>query len=117
MDKNLEDGRKMRFIYQELPKDAAFITGQIAVILLAGYGFHATKTAHPMLNLILFRIRTFRTAVGGSFLTRLGIGGIPFLFPLLYQVGLGFTPIQSGLLMVPQAIAAMRLKAHMSSQH
>jgi len=63
-----------------------------------------------MLNLILFRIRTFRAAVSGSFLTRLGIGGIPFLFPLLYQVGLGFTPIQSGLLMMPQAIAAMSLK-------
>ncbi|MGB6482375.1 MAG: DHA2 family efflux MFS transporter permease subunit [Candidatus Acidiferrales bacterium] len=85
----------------------------VSVVLLAGYGFHATKTAHPMLNLILFRIRTFRAAVSGSFLTRLGIGGIPFLFPLLYQVGLGFTPIQSGLLMMPQAIAAMSLKVTM----
>jgi MFS family permease len=66
-----------------------------------------------MLNLILFRIRTFRAAVDGSFLTRLGIGGIPFLFPLLYQVGLGFTPIQSGLLMMPQAIAAISLKVLM----
>jgi MFS family permease len=81
--------------------------------LLAGYAFHATKTAYPMLNLILFRLRTFRAAVSGSFLTRLGIGGIPFLFPLLYQVGLGFTPIQSGLLMMPQAIAAMSLKVTM----
>src|SRR6202161_152670 len=85
----------------------------VSIILLAGYGFHATETAHPMLNLILFRIRTFRAAVGGSFLTRLGIGGIPFLFPLLYQVGLGFTPIQSGLLMMPQAIAAISLKVTM----
>jgi EmrB/QacA subfamily drug resistance transporter len=85
----------------------------LSVALLAGYGFHATKTAFPMLNLALFRIRTFRAAVSGSFLTRLGIGGIPFLFPLLYQVGLGFTPIQSGLLMMPQAIAAMTLKVTM----
>ncbi|MGA8267886.1 MAG: DHA2 family efflux MFS transporter permease subunit, partial [Candidatus Acidiferrales bacterium] len=85
----------------------------ISIVLLAGYGFHATRTAHPMLNLILFRIRTFRVAVNGSFLTRLGVGGIPFLFPLLYQVGLGFTPIQSGLLMMPQAIAAMSLKPTM----
>jgi MFS family permease len=38
---------------------------------------------------------------------------IPFLFPLLYQVGLGFTPIQSGLLMMPQALAAMSLKLTM----
>jgi EmrB/QacA subfamily drug resistance transporter len=85
----------------------------VSIILLAGYGFHATRTAHPMLKLVLFRIRTFRSAVSGSFITRLGIGGIPFLFPLLYQVGLGFTPIQSGLLMMPQAIAAMSLKVTM----
>jgi EmrB/QacA subfamily drug resistance transporter len=85
----------------------------LSAALLAGYGFHASKTAYPMLNLVLFRIRTFRAAVSGSFLTRLGIGGIPFLFPLLYQVGLGFTPIQSGLLMMPQAIAAISLKVTM----
>src|ERR1700683_357550 len=82
----------------------------VSIILLAGYGFHATRTPHPMLRLAWFRLRTFRPAVGGSFLTRLGIGGIPFLFPLLYQVGLGFTPIQSGLLTMPQAFAAMSLK-------
>jgi EmrB/QacA subfamily drug resistance transporter len=85
----------------------------LSIALLAGYGLHATRTPHPMLRLALFRIRTFRAAVSGSFLTRLGIGGIPFLFPLLYQVGLGFTPIQSGLLMMPQAIAAMSLKLTM----
>jgi len=85
----------------------------LSLALLAGYGFHATRTAHPLLGLMLFRIRTFRAAVSGSFLTRLGIGGIPFLFPLLYQVGLGFTPIQSGLLMMPQAIAAISLKLTM----
>ena len=74
---------------------------------------HAARTVFPLLSLALFRIRTFRAAVSGSFFTRIGIGGIPFLFPLLYQVGLGFTPIQSGLLMMPQAIAAMSLKMTM----
>jgi EmrB/QacA subfamily drug resistance transporter len=102
-------------VFGEHTLNAGEILGLLALsaLLLAGYGFHATKTAYPMLNLILFRIRTFRVAVNGSFLTRLGIGGIPFLFPLLYQVGLGFTPIQSGLLMMPQAIAAMSLKVTM----
>jgi EmrB/QacA subfamily drug resistance transporter len=85
----------------------------ISAALLAGYGLHATRTAYPLLHLTLFRIRTFRAAVSGSFFTRLGIGGIPFLFPLLYQVGLGLTPIQSGLLMMPQALAAMSLKMTM----
>ncbi len=82
-------------------------------VLLASYGIRATRTPYPLLRLSLFRIRTFRAAVSGSYFTRLGIGGIPFLFPLLYQVGLGFTPIQSGLLMMPQAFAAMSLKLTM----
>jgi len=85
----------------------------MAALLLAGYGFRATRTSFPLLRLSLFRIRTFRASVNGSFLTRLGIGGMPFLFPLLYQVGLGFTPVQSGELMMPQAIAAMSLKLTM----
>jgi EmrB/QacA subfamily drug resistance transporter len=85
----------------------------ISIALLAGYGLHSMRSAYPLLRLALFRIRTFRAAVGGSFFTRLGIGGIPFLFPLLYQVGLGFSPIQSGLLMMPQAFAAMSLKLTM----
>jgi EmrB/QacA subfamily drug resistance transporter len=84
-----------------------------SILLLTGYGLHAARTAFPLLNLALFRIRTFRAAVSGSFFTRLGIGGIPFILPLLYQVGLGFTPIQSGLLMMPQAIAAMSFKMTM----
>jgi EmrB/QacA subfamily drug resistance transporter len=85
----------------------------ISIALLAGYGLHAEKTTFPLLDLILFRIRTFRSAVSGSFFTRIGLGGIPFLLPLLYQVGLGFSPIQSGLLIMPQAIAAMSLKMTM----
>src|SRR5580700_1971703 len=85
----------------------------ISIALLAGYGLHGARTEYPLLSLLLFRIRTFRTAVSGSFFTRIGIGGIPFLFPLLYQVGLGLSPVQSGLLMMPQAIAAMSLKMTM----
>ena len=82
----------------------------IALLLLAAYGVNSLRTRQPLLRLSLFRTRTFAAAVAGSFATRIGIGGIPFLFPLLYQVGLGFTPVQSGLLMMPQAIAAISLK-------
>jgi EmrB/QacA subfamily drug resistance transporter len=85
----------------------------ISIVLLAGYGLHGAHAMFPLLRLSLFRIRTFRAAVSGSFVTRLGIGGIPFLLPLLYQVGLGFTPVQSGLLIMPQAVAAMSLKMTM----
>jgi MFS family permease len=85
----------------------------ISLSLLAGYGFHATRTEFPLLRLSLLRIRTFRAAVSGGFFTRLGIGGVPFLLPLLYQVGLGFSPVQSGMLIMPQAIASMAIKVVM----
>jgi EmrB/QacA subfamily drug resistance transporter len=85
----------------------------ISAALLAAYGLHTKRTAHPLLRLKLLAVRTFRVAVSGNLFTRLGIGGIPFLLPLLYQVGLGFSAIQSGLLIMPQAFAAMSLKLTM----
>jgi EmrB/QacA subfamily drug resistance transporter len=85
----------------------------MSLVLLVGYGIHSRSLEFPLLELKLFAIRTFRAAVSGSFFTRLGIGGVPFLLPLLYQVGLGFTPIQSGLLVMPQALAAMSMKVIM----
>ena len=79
----------------------------VAIVLLFGYSLHAKGTSHPLLRIELFRIRTMRVAVIGNFITRLGLGGLPFLLPLLYQIGLGFTPIQSGLLIMPQSVAAI----------
>ena len=83
----------------------------LSALLLVGYAINATHNRHPLLLLGLFHLRTFRAAVGGSFFSRLGLGGIPFLFPLLYQIGLGYSAVQSGLLVMPQAVAAMGIKA------
>jgi EmrB/QacA subfamily drug resistance transporter len=85
----------------------------ISLVLIVGYGLHAASAKFPLLQMKLFSRRTFRAAVSGSFFTRIGIGGVPFLLPLLYQVGLGFTPVQSGLLIMPQALAAMASKSVM----
>ena len=82
----------------------------LAISLLAGYVLHARQVAYPLLRLALFRIRTFRVSVVGGFVTRLGVGGLPFLLPLLYQLGLGLPAWQSGLLMMPAAAAAMGMK-------
>jgi EmrB/QacA subfamily drug resistance transporter len=82
----------------------------LALSLLAAYGLHASRTEHPLLRLALFRVRTFRVSVVGGFVTRLGIGGLPFLQPLLYQLGLGLPAWESGLLMMPAAAAAMGMK-------
>jgi hypothetical protein len=52
-------------------------------------------------------VRTFRISVLGGFVTRLGIGGVPFLLPLLFQIGLGYGPLMAGLLTMPLAVAAI----------
>ena len=85
----------------------------LSAALLAAYFRHAITAAHPLLQLGLFRLRTFRSSVVGSFITRLGAGGIPFLLPLLYQVGLGYTAVQSAFLLMPQSIAAMGVRTAM----
>ncbi len=81
-----------------------------ALILLFAYAWHAQSRRHPLLTLNLFGLRTFRISVVGGFVTRLGISGMPFLLPLLYQIGLGYTPWQAGLLTMPQAAAAIGMK-------
>jgi EmrB/QacA subfamily drug resistance transporter len=78
--------------------------------LLAAYAWHARQVEHPLLRLTLFKVRTFRVSVVGGFITRLGVGGMPFLLPLLYQLGLGLPAWESGLLMMPIAAAAMFMK-------
>ena len=88
----------------------AVLTLGLSVALLAAYGWHASGIEFPLLRLALFRIRTFRISVLGGFVTRLGVGGLPFLLPLLYQIGLGLPAWQSGLLMMPAALAAMGMK-------
>jgi EmrB/QacA subfamily drug resistance transporter len=82
----------------------------LALALLAAYVWHARQIAHPLIQLALFKIRTFRVSVWGGLVTRLGIGGMPFLLPLLYQLGLGMPAWESGLLTMPSAAAAMGMK-------
>jgi EmrB/QacA subfamily drug resistance transporter len=82
----------------------------VALGLLAAYAVHAARNPYPLLRLALFRVRTFRVAVGGGFITRIGMGGMPFLLPLLYQLGMGLPAWQSGLLMMPSAAAAITMK-------
>ncbi len=81
-----------------------------AITLLTVYVWHGQRTASPLLDLDLFRVRTFRVSVLGGFVTRLGFGGMPFLLPLLLQIGLGYAPWLAGLLTMPQAIAAIAMK-------
>jgi len=88
---------------------AAGILGAAVVFLLL-YCRHAMRESTPLLQLRLFRARTFRLAITGNLLMRLGVGGMPFLLPVLYQLVLGYAPWAAGLLILPQALAAMLMK-------
>jgi EmrB/QacA subfamily drug resistance transporter len=99
----------------ELPALQVAVLLALALALLLAYGWHATREPAPLLRLGVFRARTFRVAVLGGFVTRLGIGGMPLLLPLLYQLGLGLPAWESGLLMMPAAAAAMSMKLLSSS--
>ncbi|HTZ19415.1 MAG TPA: MFS transporter [Opitutaceae bacterium] len=79
--------------------------------LLGVYYWHGRRVPNPVMRLTLFDVRTFKVAVLGGIITRLGIGGMPFLLPLLYQIGMGFPAWQAGLLTMPQAAAAITMKA------
>jgi len=74
------------------------------------YVIHARRTGSPVLDFSLLRLSTMRAAILGGFLFRLGIGALPFLLPLLMQVGFGLSPFQSGLVTFSSAIGAMGMK-------
>jgi EmrB/QacA subfamily drug resistance transporter len=82
--------------------------GAIAAVL---YVLHARRTPAPLLDLTLLRVPTFRASVGGGFLFRLGVGAMPFLLPLMLQVGFDLSPFQSGLITFSSALGAMGMKA------
>jgi Na+/melibiose symporter-like transporter len=80
------------------------------LVLLSLYVFHARRTAHPILDLGLLRIGTFRASLLGGILFRIGAGGIPFLLPLLLQLVFGYDPFSSGSITFVAAIGAISMK-------
>jgi EmrB/QacA subfamily drug resistance transporter len=82
----------------------------IGSISMTLYVLHARRTGSPVLDFSLLRLATMRAAIIGGFMFRLGIGALPFLLPLLMQVGFGLTPFQSGLVTFASAVGAMGMK-------
>ncbi|MGL4600323.1 MAG: MFS transporter, partial [Plesiomonas sp.] len=93
-----------------LKPSIAYATLGSGILLLLSYGWHATHYPNPLIDLKLFRIRTFSIGIAGNMFSRLGTGGIPFLLPLMLQVGLGYSAEISGWMMAPIAAAAILSK-------
>jgi EmrB/QacA subfamily drug resistance transporter len=74
------------------------------------YVRHARTAPAPLLDLNLLKVDTFFASVVGGFLYRIGVGALPFLLPLMLQLGFGLNALQSGLLTFASAAGAVAMK-------
>ncbi len=76
----------------------SFIT--VGIILLVLSVKHLLGSQYPLFSLSPLTIKTFRiTAVGGSFF-RIAVASVPFLLPLMFQLGFGMSPVDAGTLLL-----------------
>ena len=81
--------------------------GFLAVVV---YVLHARRSAAPLISLKVFHTRTFRVGIAGNMVARLGTGSIPFLVPLMLQVGLEYSADIAGLIMLAPAVGSIMTK-------
>ncbi|QGY31097.1 multidrug transporter subunit MdtD [Pantoea cypripedii] len=81
------------------------------VLLLLLYIVHARRHPAPLISLPMFKTRTFSIGIIGNIASRLGTGCIPFLMPLMLQVGFGYPAIIAGCMMGPTAIGSLLAKS------
>lgn len=81
------------------------------VLLLLLYIVHARRHPTPLIPLPMFKTRTFSVGILGNIATRLGTGCIPFLMPLMLQVGFGYSAILAGCMMAPTALGSIMAKS------
>ena len=84
-------------------------------VMLALYYRHfrkvlADESVTPIIDLSLFNIATYRASVTGGFVFRMGLGALPFLTPLMLQLGFGLTPFASGMITFAGAAGAITMK-------
>lgn len=83
----------------------------LSLLLLTAYLFHARRHPTPLIALPMFRTRTFSVGIAGNLATRLGTGCVPFLMPLMLQVGFGYPAIIAGCMMAPTAVGSIIAKS------
>jgi EmrB/QacA subfamily drug resistance transporter len=86
---------------------AAVAAGAMLTIIFV---VHARRSSAPILDLSVLRADTFRAALVGSILLRMGAGASLFLLALLLQLQFDMTPLGSGLVTLTVAIAALIMK-------
>jgi EmrB/QacA subfamily drug resistance transporter len=89
-----------------LPIVFSVLTLVLGIAALGLYVRHARLRPHPILDLLVLRIHTLRASIAGGSLLRLGADAMPFVLPLLLQIGFGYTPLQSGLVTLSTSAGA-----------
>jgi len=85
------------------------ILGGILLFIL--YIRHARRHPTPLISLGLFNTRTFSVGIAGNIASRLGTGCVPFLMPLMLQVGFGYPALIAGCMMAPTAMGSILAKS------
>jgi EmrB/QacA subfamily drug resistance transporter len=93
-----------------VPPDVTETMVGIGLVAIIGYLLHAWKHPAPLLDLSLMRLPCFGVALSAMMLFRTGIGAIPFLLPLMLQVGFGDSAVQSGLITFASSAGALVMK-------
>lgn len=83
----------------------------IGLSLLVIYIIYSKKVVNPIIDMNLFKIRTLKIGIIGNLITRLGIGGVPLMLPLMLQVGFGKSPTVSGVMLIFSAISTIVAKS------
>ncbi len=98
-----------------VPQSTTLAMIGVGVVAIAGYLLHAWNHPAPLLDLSLMRLPCFGVALSAMMLFRTGIGAIPFLLPLMLQVGFGDSAVQSGLITFASSAGALVMKP--ATQH
>ncbi|HBT6759948.1 TPA: DHA2 family efflux MFS transporter permease subunit [Klebsiella pneumoniae] len=83
----------------------------VSLLLLVAYVRHARRHPTPLISLSLFKTHTFSVGIAGNLATRLGTGCVPFLMPLMLQVGFGYPAIIAGCMIARTAIGSIIAKS------
>lgn len=89
------------------------ILGSLALGALAVR--HAKRAAHPLINLWAMRIKSYAVTIWGGALFRIAIGAVPFLLPLLFQIGFGLNAFDAGLLVLAVFAGNLAMKPFTSA--
>ncbi len=81
-----------------------------SALLMTLYALYARHRSDPALDLSLFAIRTFRISTMAGGLSRIGVNALPFMLPLLFQIGFGLSPVQSGSLTFISSLGTLAVK-------